>query len=1324
MRRSVKIALFILAGLAVFLAVGAFGLRIYLNSPSGRTYASAKLSQAIGAPVQIDDLSVGMGGLTAKFRILEPGTSQAPAQEWFQVEEVEADVTLSDLVLNRAAPTRIHVRGMNIALKLDRQGNLLTHLPAKSPQAGTAAIPAITIENAAVRIEQEGRPAFSLSGVQLQIDPEGTRARLTGSIADPNWGTFTVSGDIATDPLTGEIAVDSNACNVDVEHLRSIPIIPGETWKHLNPRGKSGFHASVSGPLDESMRYEVRLQPDGQADLLLPDLGSGPAATVRTVTGAIVVKTEGIDLQQASGTLAQGTVRVNGEARYEQDPATIVMDVAASGLDVRQVPPEWNLPTSFEGKLRGQADLKILIHEDGSIEPRGGGDAVIDLTGLPPGASGDLTFRLRSNGARYRFEKVAADSPRIEPDKDKQKTSRRLTSRHRRVACAGQPPGAKEPPPKAKEKDDSTTLDAELTLRNIDVAELLKRLKVSIPNSFRGKVDTRLTIAVPLEKAGTFNAYRFSGHIESPRLQVENLFINNASAELAYENGVLSLVSLKGRLPHEDSTDSGTFAGTARAELDPRGELTASLQLTRVPVGQLLRAFVGPEVDVTGAVDATMSFSGPVEELKDPRKWVASADVRSEQMSVFGRSVKDARARLTVDQGVTRLTEARSTFEGLPVSMDASLDLTGPYRFKTNAATSAESIADIRELLAGIPIPLEIEGKFKIQGELTGTISPLSYKAAGSLNATEVVLGSTAGNAISFDWSLDDGAARISKLSASVFRGTITGSADIPLDEGRGGEFQVDFKDLDSALVTKSLEKFPIALTGKVSGGFKGRVPPAKPGDERAVTGDLDLRAESLTVQGLPAERLTGSVRFIDESASYQLEGHTLGGTFDLEGRYPLGQKAPEAKEPSGQFNLRNADLARLSGSLGFPAVKPLSGTLNLNVGFNDDFSGGSGRFSITSISWDRQPLSETLSGNIRLKDQVLSIGDVGGVFAGGQIRAFARFVGRDPGRNFFRISITRAQSERLFAFVPSAKDAVKGLVSITLSGRLGEEYSTGTGRIDINHGTLFGLGMAGLVVPIQWTLSEIGGEVLVRNAYTQSGQGRITGALSYRWGIQDRLEGNIQFQNLLLRSVLGDSGGSLFGSGRITGRLDIGGYRIRSVNDIRGTFRAMLNNTSVRELPILSAASPFLNISGLASPFQAGEVVGRFQNGIFNLERLALSNSSAKLFGSGIILLSSGRLDLDLVALTGNFSVGAQGLGLLAARIPAFGPIPLSLIQDISDFLSNRTIRLSVGGTVKNPVVRVNTSALLADEAVRFLMGRYVLGAAGIESIYAPNRK
>jgi hypothetical protein len=235
-----------------------------------------------------------------------------------------------------------------------------------------------------------------------------------------------------------------------------------------------------------------------------------------------------------------------------------------------------------------------------------------------------------------------------------------------------------------------------------------------------------------------------------------------------------------------------------------------------------------------------------------------------------------------------------------------------------------------------------------------------------------------------------------------------------------------------------------------------------------------------------------------------------------------------------------------------------------------------------------------------------------------------------------------------------------------------------------------------------------------VYEASTYAGSGQARGSLTVEWGLGPgvRVGGQAVFVNVPLRTIspsLGEDG--LFGNGRVTGRFDLSGTNVRSADDLSGTLIATLNNTSVKELPLLRQAVPYLNPAGLVKPFQAGDIRATLSRGIFRVQRLALANPSAQLFADGTIT-TTGRLDLNVVAHTGQIGPDVRGLQALGLRLPAFGPVPITLIRDVSNFLSNRTIRLTITGTVSAPVVRVNTRALLGEEAVRFFLTRYVIPA------------
>src|SRR5206468_1643597 len=56
--------------------------------------------------------------------------------------------------------------------------------------------------------------------------------------------------------------------------------------------------------------------------------------------------------------------------------------------------------------------------------------------------------------------------------------------------------------------------------------------------------------------------------------------------------------------------------------------------------------------------------------------------------------------------------------------------------------------------------------------------------------------------------------------------------------------------------------------------------------------------APKLTVQGIPAERLVGKAAVKGGVLEYSLEGKTLGGSFELKGKYP-GAKKEGATPPA-----------------------------------------------------------------------------------------------------------------------------------------------------------------------------------------------------------------------------------------------------------------------------------------------------------------------------------------------------------------------------------------------------------------------------------------
>ncbi len=1263
------------------LLAGWGGLKLYLNSAAGRSLAANKLTAAVGLPVEVDAMSLGANSSTLSFRVLEPVTTPGqPPAEILKVDSATADVSLSDLVTGSASPSEVTVHGAALALAVGPDGQLLTQFP--SAGGGTPAkIPAVHVTGGTVTIRQAGRPAFVLTGIDLRATPDGDKVKLTGKASDPNWGDWELIGDADVAAKTGRVVLSTAGATLTPERLKSIPFVPAEVWAEVTASGETAAKITFDSAPDSGFRYDVELTPKA-ASIGVPSID----ATFHDVAGTIRVRAAKVTLERCTGTLAGGPVAVSSEMDFGPEPAVLKFDVTASGVDVRKLPAEWGLPQQVAGKLRGKAGLELRVHAGGRVEPRGGGAATIDgatIAGLPA----EVTMRLRADGKRYRFQ---AEMPTSNGRKGS-----RLAPTRRPVAHVLQPAADEKP----------ATFEANIALRDVDLGELLNRLELNIPYKFAGKVTIKATVAIPVAGAASTKNYRVSGTITSPAFTFQGLTVRDLSAAVEYDKGVLKLTALKGTMPNGDTP--GTFLGTATAAVEPRGVVTATLDLTRIPLDELRKAMPGEVPDVRGTVSGAAAFTAPFEKLSDPATWAASGTLKSDDLVLFGRTVRDAAIGVTVAKGTATLKDTKFVVEGIPADVNGTLGLRAPYPFATAVHTSGTQVGELTKLIPGFTPPFAIGGKFETDSRVKGTLSPLTYSASGKASADDLRLGTSEENKASFAWEFSDTHVKITDLTAEVFRGKVTGSADVPFAADKAGRFAVKFADFDAGLATRQLKDFPVRLTGRISGGVTGTLPAAEKGKPRTMTADVDLTAPKMTVQGIPAERLSGAVKYDRGAVEYSLEGRSLGGTFDVKGRYP--QKANAKPDPAdkGSFRGRNLDLGRLGSALGLAGLGALRGTVDVALTFDGDLSDGDGQVSIRGLAWGATRLAPELTVRLRMQDGIVFANDIAGQFAGGQLRGRMRYDLRRPGRNFFTLTLDRADPERLFAPAPDLGGVVSGPVSLVIRGRLAPS-AFGTGAVELSRGTIAEIPATNVRIPFDWAIGTGTGRIATREVAGTVGGGRVTGKVEYNWGYAGRLSGQIRFSEVRMRRILANVGGaSAFGSGRVSGRVDLGGDSVRSVNDVTARLIATLNSASVQDVPILRLVTPYLSPSGFLGPFTSGDVRARLAGGVIRIERFALASDSAKLYADGTVTLA-GRLDLAVVAQTGQLGIDNRGLLALGLRLPAFGPLPLTVIRDVTEFLSNRTLRLTVTGTTRSPSIQVNAAALLTEEAIRFLVKKY----------------
>ena len=394
----------ILLALVLIVWLGGWGL---LKSPFARQAAAEQLSNALGVPVEVDNLDVGGKGTTAAIRIPDADGKD----NLVRIGKLETDITLGGLLAGNATPTFVTAGEVDFLLRIDEQGNILSPFPKGSanPNAAKPTIPEVKINGGKVRIRQAGKPEFAVSGVTGHLRKEGDSYVLDGTIDDPAWGKWAIAGRLTADFSDGRVSLTSDKAELNDARLRTIPYVPNEVWDNLSTSGTTAAEVAFTFKPNTDLGYAVNLKPK-KASLTVP----AAKVTLTDVTGDIRIADGKVTVTDGAVKLADGSGTVSGEYVFFEKGgvnntptapvAVITVKADASGLDVTKLPAEWGLPKGLEGKLKGNANLELRIDKDGKLDTRGGGDALVlgaKLKGIP---IEEFKLTLRGGDGGYRFE--------------------------------------------------------------------------------------------------------------------------------------------------------------------------------------------------------------------------------------------------------------------------------------------------------------------------------------------------------------------------------------------------------------------------------------------------------------------------------------------------------------------------------------------------------------------------------------------------------------------------------------------------------------------------------------------------------------------------------------------------------------------------------------------------------------------------------------------------------------------------------------------------------------------------------------------------------
>jgi hypothetical protein len=1329
----------------IFLVVASVGLvvcaRLYLNSNRVTSQVANRLQSLLGGKVEVGQADIGLhGGSTLHdLRAFEEGAS-ANSPAWLHVSDVSADLSALSLLRGESMPTHIDLHGAEVHLRFDREGHLLTRLPASKEHA--ARYPSLRLDGGKLTLDQEGRAPMVIQNVAGELTSGDSAFQIKGTVNDPRWGDWALQGSF--DLKAGDYALTMDTSDVEIspEKLKSLPYVPAKVWREVEAQGHTPARVAFRyHQAAQAAHYRIDLDPASADWITVPSI----SLRATKVRGKIVVEDEVVKLTGVTGQAAKGAMAVTGDLDFRGAVSKLQFGVKVNDLVLHDLPQSWGVreKTDLDGKLTGSADLVLLIDDKG-VRTRGKGEGLINdarwgkINFLPIHlelyATGKgFGFRHKAPVGKAALKALAAFAlvGAARPAQAPPPADWRL-SPERAIAAVPEAVGyatnklvdgagavlhqlnrwAKPLAP----GEQPSLLEADLGLEDVDLSLLVQQAGLKLPFDLQGRLSIQMHVGIPIDTPRDLRAYRLRGDATFSRLSVAGFAMADVKAKVHYVNGVLDLEDLTGRVPQPPRpaapANAGTFAGTARYEVVPEGNVSADLRVQDVPLDRALDALPRAAGQAAGNLSGSVNASVPAAKVRDPAAWRVKGSLSAPQVRLYGLALKDFAADLALADGRATVTGLKANLEGAPVTGSAEARLAGAWPFEARLDLGRMDLAAVERLAPSVRPPVAVTGTVRLTASADGTLQPVNVNAKGTAHADGLVVDGVKFDALSFNFS--EGAAGLSleAIKAKLYEGQITGSAVVPVRPAQAGKVDLKVESVDVQRLARSLPRMPVRLEGKVSGSVTGKITAAAADKPRAVTTDVELTAPTLRVQGIPAQRLNASVEYRAGAADYRLTGETLGGKFRLQGKLPpRNQAAPPAPPPpQGRLEVEGVRLARLWAALRMGrTLGHLDGVVSLNVNYRhegpDRLPVGRGRFEISDLSWGDRELDDTIQGDLVLTGETLELRNVSGNLGQGLLRGRLVF-GLTARRNsFFNIALDRVEASEVLLPYPDLADRIKGPLDVHLHGRLGREWYGG-GTVVLSQGRAFGLPVNEWRVPLDFSYSPATGrgEVDVRGSHASLAQGRADGEASYSWGGGGRLNGSLRFSDVNLTALLSHEGDfSSYATGRLTGRLDFGGSDVRSVNDVTATLAAKLGQTQPYQVPVLRQLTPFLGL-GQTSTFSTGEVRGTLSRGVFRIQRFTLTGNYVQLFLDGT-LTTAGLLNLQATARTGVLGANGPLAAVLGPRLQAIGAIPAGVLARATTLLAGQVIRFRVGGTVRNPVVQIQPLTTLTEEAIRFFL-------------------
>ncbi len=1323
----------ILAGLAAGLIVAVLVTFVVVRTWVVPAVIVGQIRARTGGTVTIRDWwlngqSAGVVGLTVR---------DAPSEKpWASAERVTTDLTLGGVFRGHFAPGKITLNGPEVALRFDEKGKLLTKIGGKSA-GGTGALPLVIANDAKITMRQEGRPAMVVNGVTARLGPTGDRLLLSARSNDRQWGPFEAHGE--SDPAFQVGSVDLKTTgNVTAtpEKARAIPFVPAEVWQNVAPGGEVGVNLHLA--FDHGavhVRTEIKLLGTKAESQTL-------GLTASKVTGVVVVDDALVTFQKVTGQAIGGQIAANGTADFRKTPARFDMALRLDQVNVADTPKAWQLDeAALSGQLSGDVHLLATLGAQGVDLSGTSGEAVVKdgtIQGIP---FKSLKLVMKASGDDLQYgtnpEKTSADlGPRFQPRPLVWLIGLTTVALQAPETKAGGPETDKTKPARTMIKLPKSIV-THLELDDVDMVQLIAKaqflLGYPFPVPMTGRLSLSADATIPLGKGSSLKDYQFHGQLTLKKSSIYQVDLGRVTARIDVADGVVDLTDFRGHLvdrpnggpdnppevegqavPISGPLPPGSFRGALHAAFSPAGKMTARFEGNRLPLGELGAPVLPRPTPLSGLATMKLEASGDLGAASNPNAWTASGTAESEQIQFKGAALETVAVTFGFKEGKLDVSELTALLRGRPLKARASVALNPPRAFQGIVDVAGWDLTEILAWVPRAPHPAPVAGTVSARAKASGTLQPFALKTEGHGSFERLQAGPVALGAVPFEWETKGDLVTLAVKDARPFGGRLSADAEVPLTPGKPIQGRAKVESIDTAAMSAAVPDGNLKLSGRASGSVTFSIPK----DVKALDATVKLNAPDLTVQGIPAEQVKASVRARKGSLGYEISADSLGGAIRFEGSFPLGA-SPMPRAADGELRAVGFSLERAWKALGVSGmIARLSGRgaidANLRAAFTQPGVGlyAHGLFELRDLTWgDSGPLGG-LKGVLKMTPEGWRVESINGDLLGGVASGFLWGSPPDPASQVikpkvgFNLRLDRLELIDLTAFLPSRFRIVTGYATVRMAGTLSDVFR-GAGDLNVQGAKLGGLTINELKIPVEVsTTGGFGSGVVQLRRYSgRIAGGRFHGDGWFHLGEDQSFQATLNLTDVELESITRiESDARRPASGKVSGLITVQGPDPSKPQGYRGKVNLSLDDASLVTMPVFRELDRFLG-SSRGGMFEAGDLTGTIANGQLIIESATLQGRLAQMHISGTVGFDS-QVNLE-VLVNMNQIIPQAGAALVSAVPGLRGAARDSQASlEVSNYLSNRLLKLRVTGTVKNPSVNLDPGVAVAGSAVGFFTG------------------